>query len=325
VNTFDTPVLFLIFNRPAQTRRVLDQIRKARPSQLFIAADGPRPQVAADAENCRLTRLIADEVDWPCEVKTMFRDENLGCKRAIGSAINWFFDNVEEGIIFEDDCLPDPSFFEFCSGLLARYRHDERVMMITGNNFQFGIKRGEASYYFSRLANIWGWATWRRAWNRFDGELKTFPQFMQQRQMENLFSDALTKRLWTEKIQDVYEGGNSWAFPWVYTILKENGLCVCPNVNLVENIGFGGGATHASNSGSVFANIKAESMPRITHPEFVLPDLKADVHFSHIMAKDQLVPKKLKQRLKYEIKRFLRASLSDRQYNQLKELKRGKE
>ena len=155
---FSIPILFLVFNRPETTALVFQEIRKVRPQQLFVAADGPRPDRTGEAEKCAEVKKIVAAVDWPCEVKTLFRDNNLGCRVAVSSAINWFFENVEEGIILEDDCLPHPDFFRFCNELLDYYRNDERIMHIGGNNFQFVNKYGKSSYYFSHYAHIWGWA-----------------------------------------------------------------------------------------------------------------------------------------------------------------------
>jgi hypothetical protein len=135
-----------------------------KPRQLFVAADGPRPEIDGEYDKCDKVRSIVDSINWECEIKTLFRESNLGCRKAVSNAISWFFQSVEEGIILEDDCLPSPSFFfTFCAEMLQRYRHDEKIMMISGNNFQNGIRRGNASYYFSQIPNIWGWATWKNA------------------------------------------------------------------------------------------------------------------------------------------------------------------
>ena len=159
-------VLFVVFNRPDTTKRVFEAIRLAKPKRLYITTDGPRPNMPDDVQLCKQTREIVSVVDWDCEVKTLFREENAGCKNGVSAAINWFFDHEEEGIILEDDCLPANSFFKFCDTLLEKYRYDTRVRHITGCNLQFGKKWGDASYYFSNLTNGWGWASWRRAWRR---------------------------------------------------------------------------------------------------------------------------------------------------------------
>ena len=172
--TFDTPILFLIFNRPDTTAQVFERISALRPKYLYIAADGPRKNKKTDVENCRQTRNIVQNIDWHCEVKILFQEKNLGCGKAPATAITWFFDHVEEGIILEDDCLPDPSFFTFCQTLLGYYRTDARVALLSGNAHYPGSLPPE-SYYFLKYPATWGWATWRRTWQQYDYELNNLP------------------------------------------------------------------------------------------------------------------------------------------------------
>ena len=162
MNVLDTPVLFLVFNRSDTATQVFEKIRQVRPSRLYVAGDGPR-EGYNEEEKVAKAREIATRVDWPCEVKTLFRDKNLGCAHGCSNAISWFFQHEEKGIILEDDCVPHLDFFTFCENLLDRYAEDERVTVVSGNNFQKGKWRGDASYYFSKFPHIWGWATWRRA------------------------------------------------------------------------------------------------------------------------------------------------------------------
>jgi hypothetical protein len=273
--TNTTPILFVVFNRPETTIKVFDAIRQARPQQLFVAADGPRTERPGEAEKCAETRKIAIAVDWPCEVKTLFREHNLGCRKAVSSAVNWFFENVEEGIILEDDCLPHPDFFRFCNELLDYYRHDERVMHISGNNFQFGRKRGEASYYFSRYAHIWGWASWRRAWQYYDADLKSLDITV----LKNTFSSGRMINRWMEILQKVKDRNpyfNTWDFQWSYKLFEHKGLAVTPNVNMISNIGFGSG-THTLKKDSVFAEMPVSSIEKeLIHPSDKIPDEAAD-------------------------------------------------
>lgn len=273
-----TPVLFLIFNRPNTTQRVFNAIRQAKPKQLFIAADGPRPDKEDEIEKCQKARQIATSVDWDCEVKTLFRDKNLGCKIAVSSAIDWFFENVEEGIILEDDCLPSQSFFWFCQELLKYYKNDTRVMHISGNNFQFGKMRGEGSYYFSKYTHIWGWATWKRAWKYFDVNMKSFKKFKKEAQINNVFNIKQQKKYWMKIFQRVYDDKiNTWDYTWVYTCFINSGLCIMPNINLVSNIGFGIESTHTQGENNIFSKMKTEEITEIIHPEFVLADQEADL------------------------------------------------
>nr|MBA3765731.1 glycosyltransferase family 2 protein [Acidobacteriota bacterium] len=171
----NVPVALIIFNRADTTARVLAEIAKARPSKLLVIADGPRADHPDDAEKCLAARAAIDRVNWDCEVLTNYSEVNLGCGARPSSGLDWVFENVAEAIILEDDCLPHPTFFPFCAELLERHRDDERVMMISGDNFQFGRKRTQYSYYFSRYTHTWGWATWRRAWRYFDREIKLWP------------------------------------------------------------------------------------------------------------------------------------------------------
>jgi len=239
------PIIFFIFNRPAETSRVFERIREARPEKLLIIADGPRSSRPGEAALCRHTREILDRVDWPCEVLTNFADTNLGCGRRVASGLDWAFEQVEEAIILEDDCLPDPSFFPYCAELLERYRNDERIMMISGNNFQDGASRTPDSYYFSRFAHCWGWATWRQAWRLFDFQMRDWTQRRRTRWLKSVAQNLVLERYWARCFDDVTSGKiDSWGYKWMYCVLIHNGFSIAPDVNLVTNIGFGVKATH---------------------------------------------------------------------------------
>lgn len=278
-----TPVLFMIFNRPDTTQKVFNAIRQAKPRQLFVAADGPREGKEGEKEKSEQTREIIKQVDWDCEVKTLFRDNNLGCKIAVSSAIDWFFENIEEGIIIEDDCLPSQSFFWFCQELLEYYRNDTRVMHVSGDNFQFGRIRGEGSYYFSEYSHIWGWATWRRAWKTFDVNMKSFVKFKREDQINNIFRIKQQQKYWMKIFQITYNGKiDSWDYIWTYTCFINNGLCIMPNVNLVSNIGFNRDSLHTKDENSIFSKMKTEEITEIIHPEFILADQEADLFTSKL-------------------------------------------
>ncbi len=277
----NTPVLFLVFNRPDVTARVFESIRHAKPSRLYVAADGPRLNIPGEAEKCALARTVIDRVDWPCEVLTNYSDVNLGCKRRVSSGLNWVFNTVEEAIILEDDCVPHPTFFRFCEELLEKYRHDDRVMVISGNNFQFGRKRGNYSYYFSRYNHIWGWASWRRAWRNYDVDMKLWPEVRNGEWLRDLLGDDVA-RYWTENFEMAYNGKiDSWDYQWTFACWIHNGLSILPNVNLVSNIGFNSEATHTKDSESKVANLPMEEMGfPLIHPNFVIRDARAD-DFTH--------------------------------------------
>lgn len=276
----NTPILFLIFNRPDTTAQVFSAIAKARPRYLFIAADGPRQDKDGEVEKCEKTRGIINRVDWECDVKILIRDTNLGCKSAVSSAITWFFEHVEAGIILEDDCLPSDTFFSFCTELLEKYVDDERVMMISGDNFQDGIERGNASYYFSEIPWIWGWATWRRAWFLYDQSMSTFPVFVKENRMQNISNDIMIQNYRWKCFVPVYEGRiDTWDYQWIYTILINKSLSICPQVNLVKNIGFSSEATHTCSRTSKFSCISTNDIYEIKHPWTILPDIDADYYF----------------------------------------------
>ncbi len=244
---FDTPILFLIFNRPDTTEQVFQQIRIARPKLLFVAADGPRPSVPGERDKCNETRSIIDKVDWPCTVKTFFREENLGCGPAVSSAISWFFEQAQEGIILEDDCYPDPSFFPYCQQLLEKYRYTDQVKLIGGNNFQDGKARGGGSYYFSHYPEIWGWASWRRAWQEYDFTMGGPAKGDAFQELKDLYKSKEEYVYWREKLAQTKSGIiNTWDYQLVYSILMNKGLAVSPQVNLVKNIGIDNNPTHLS-------------------------------------------------------------------------------
>jgi len=273
-----TPILFLIFNRPDTTKKVFNAIRQAKPKQLFVAADGPRENKEGEKEKCEQVRKILEQVDWDCEVKTLFRDKNLGCKIAVSSAIDWFFKNVEEGIILEDDCLPSQSFFWFCQELLEYYRNDTRIMHISGDNFQFGRKRGEGSYYFSKYSHVWGWATWRRAWKCFDVNMKSFEEFKTENQINNVFQIKQQQKYWIKNFELTYNGKiNTWDYIWLYACFINNGLCIMPNKNLVSNLGFSKEGLHTKDENSIFSKMEIKEIEEIKHANFILADQEADL------------------------------------------------
>lgn len=285
-----TPVAFIIFNRPETTRRVFAEIAKARPPKLLIIADGPRADHPDDAEKCAAVRAIIDAVDWDCKVLTNYSDVNLGCKRRVSSGLNWVFDTVEEAIILEDDCLPHPTFFRFCEELLEKYRDDKRIAMISGDNFQFGRKRTEYSYYFSRYPHIWGWASWRRAWENYDVDLKLWPEIRDGVWLEDLLGAKKSVWYWKNRFENAYQGNiDSWDYQWTFSCWTQNALTVLPNVNLVSNIGFDMKAVHTKVKNKL-AEIETEPMMfPISNPDYILCDSKADFFVENEMFSGKLM------------------------------------
>lgn len=272
-----TPVVFIIFNRPDTTIRVFAEIAKARPPRLLVIADGPRADHPDDAEKCAAVRAIIDGVDWSCEVMTNYSDVNLGCKRRVSSGLDWVFDTVDEAIILEDDCLPHPTFFRFCEELLEKYRDDKRIAMISGDNLQFGRKRTEYSYYFSRYTHIWGWASWRRAWENYDVDMKLWPEIRDGGWLQDLLRAKISVWYWKNRFENVYKGNiDTWDYQWTFSCWIQNALTIIPNVNLVSNIGFGPESLHTTEKNK-FSNMKTESITfPIPHPSYILRDSVAD-------------------------------------------------
>lgn len=272
----DTAILFIIYNRPDTTYLVFEKIKKVRPKRLYIAADGPRTD--REINICNKSRDIVSDIDWECKVYTLFQKSNLGCRNAVSTAIDWFFENEEEGIILEDDCVPSNSFFGFCSTMLKKYRYDERIGHISGGNYQNNIIRGDGSYYFSYLTNVWGWAGWRRVWKDYDIDMKTYSIFKNGNWIDKLPSHGPFKQLWHYFFQMHYEKANAWSFQYSYLNLINHRLSIIPNVNLITNIGFedSENATHP-NKKHPYRDLERHELDEIIHPTFVLPSIIADL------------------------------------------------
>jgi hypothetical protein len=276
-NNMKTPVAFLIFNRPDTTARVFAEIRRAGPPKLLVVADGPRAGRKGEEELVETTRAIIDQVDWPCEVLKNYSDVNLGCKKRVSSGIDWIFSTVEEAIILEDDCLPDPSFFPFCEELLERYRNDVRVCQIGGVNFQFGNKVTEYSYYFSRYSHIWGWASWRRAWQGYDVEMRLWKDAGRRKELRSILKEKEIIDYWSAIFSRVYRNRiDTWDYQWSFHSMINGRLTVLPHMNLISNIGFNHDATHTTGE-SRFNNMERGHMEfPMKHPIDVSPNVLAD-------------------------------------------------
>ena len=271
-----TPVVLIIFRRPDSTARVFAEIAKARPPILFVVSD--KATTPEDEAKCIATRAILNRIDWPCDLRTNFAPEHMGCGSRISSGLDWVFSQVEEAIILEDDCLPHPTFFRFCEEMLNRFRDDTRVGHITGDNFQKGWRRGPYSYYFSRYTSAWGWATWRRAWKDYDGKISTWPDVQKANWHLSLFTSANQARRF-ERMWDSVHGGrvDIWDIQWLYCRMMQGSYAVTPCVNLVTNIGFRPDATHTRNRIDPFANEPSAEMEfPLQHPPFFAWDHVSD-------------------------------------------------
>jgi glycosyltransferase involved in cell wall biosynthesis len=238
-----SPVCMIVFNRTNHTRRVFEAVRKARPPQLLLIADGARDSRPQEPGLCEEVRRIVMQVDWPCEVMTNFATKNLGCTKRVVSGLNWVFEQVERCIILEDDCLPSPDFFRFCDEMLERHANDERVRCVSGNNFQFGLPRSDGDYFFTHNILIWGWATWRRAWKKYDLAMRQWPSLRATRFLFARFGDPKTCNYWARAFDAAYSGRTAWDYPWTFSCWTDGGIGISPAVELIENIGFDHQAT----------------------------------------------------------------------------------
>ena len=275
---FETPILFLVFNRPDVTRQVFHTIRDQKPAHLYIAADGPRQHKPGEGELCAETRQIAEQVDWNCDVRKLYREENLGCGRAVSEAITWFFEQESEGIILEDDCLPDASFYPFCREMLERYRDNQKVGSVSGNNFLPPGMRAEAPYGFSKFAQIWGWATWARFWQGYDFELSG-----EEEEWEEIIKRVnpieYHARYWIEVFRAMKSGLiDTWDYQVIFSSWKSGLVHIYPSRNLISNLGYGRDATH-TNFESPLAALKVETLENF---EITLP-VSADPQFDGVI------------------------------------------
>jgi hypothetical protein len=280
----NTPILFIIYRRLSTTQRVFQAIREAKPACLFIAANGPSADNDKEAKKCEEVRkYVLDNIDWDCEVKTLFREENLCCGKSISSAITWFFNQVEEGIILEDDCVPHPDFFEYCKELLDKYRDNENIAIISGDNFQDGKKQERDSYYFTKHNYMWGWATWRRVWKDYQYDLNLLDKDIMWKRLDDTFKSKPERRYWKSLFEKVANWEiDTWDYQLSFHIWYNQMFSIAPNVNLIQNIGFGEEAVHTSDPNSKAAFLKTESILPIIHPKKIKINNKFDNYvFNH--------------------------------------------
>jgi hypothetical protein len=266
--SFDIPILFLIFNRLDTTKQVFEMIRKVAPIKLYIASDGPRENRDDEKEKVETVRnYVLESMDWDCEVKTLFRDVNLGCGKAVSEAITWFFKNEEMGIILEDDCLPSLSFFPFCKELLEKYKDNEKIYHIAGY-IQLANTGITHSYYFTPFMNCWGWASWRRAWNQYDFDLTNVDIFLSSKKLEKLFIRYPDRKERIDNFKKMEKHKiDTWDYQWEYCIFNNNGICINPAKNLITNIGFGVDGTHLISVDPHRFNKKRFEITKIKHPK----------------------------------------------------------
>lgn len=279
----NTPVVLIIFRRPDLTARVFEAIAEARPPMLLVVSD--KATTPEDEAKCLASRAILDRIDWPCDLRTNFASEHMGCRRRVSSGLNWVFDQVEEAIILEDDCLPHPTFFRFCEEMLTRFRDDKRVGHVSGSNFQKGFRRSPHSYYFSRITSIWGWATWRRAWRDYDVDMNLWPEVRGGNWHRSIFSTNDQAERFERMWNAIHEGRvDTWDFQWLFSRLAQSSYAVTPCVNMVTNIGFRPDATHTRHRIDPFADEPLAEMEfPLQHPPFLMWDHVADNRYMEIV------------------------------------------
>ena len=296
----NTPVVFLVFKRPELTAQVFARIREARPPRLFIVADGPRWDHPGEAEKCRQVRtLIEQGVDWPCEMVRDYAETNMGCARRVSSGITRVFEQVEEAIVLEDDCLPESTFFQFCAELLERYRSDERIAQIAGCSFRSVPPAGGESYFFSRYPHCWGWATWRRAWRHYDHAMKAWAVPEQQLKLLGGLEQPAERKYWRHAFSGVMSGKiDSWAYRWTLALWQQSCLSISPYRNLVANIGFDASATNTRDFNRL-ADLPVSAMPfPLVHPGSFTPDSEADERTSRRVFRRSSMIIRLQRRLR---------------------------
>ncbi len=286
------PLLITAFSRPDYMKVLLDKLANKSFSKFYFAIDTPRNGfVEQEKLQKEVLVLIEDFCRHHKNSLILKHSENQGCKIAMQKAITWFFEQEEMGMILEDDCIPGESFFDFASEMLDRYQDDDKAMHVSGSNFQLGRKRGKHSYYASKVPHIWGWATWRRAWQKYESYIDptNLPEIKQHLNNDLMFE-------YHEKVFKKTNDGeiNTWDYQWFYTIWKYRGTCITPNKNLITNIGFGIDATHTTDPNNSLAALQIEALKKpINHPTKLVFNETAD-HFylrNHLVRKDTLLKK----------------------------------
>ncbi|MDD5585095.1 MAG: hypothetical protein PHV55_08585 [Candidatus Omnitrophica bacterium] len=274
--SISAPVVIIIFNRPSLTERVFEIIARIEPKKVFIIADGPR--FPEEAEKCQKARAVVDKIGWNCEVFKKFSDKHLGCRYGISAGLDWVFSQSEEAIILEDDCVPSPSFFYFCQELLNKYRNEKRIMNISGSNFQRGRRIDTYDYFFSIYPHAWGWATWKRAWQLYDVDMKTYPE-EGLKVIHKTFKSHFEREYWKKTLDMAFIGEqvDCWDYQWFYTCWLYGALSINPNVNLVSNIGFDSiDSTHCKEK-AWLAGLPVGNVGTMQHfPATIAHDKKAD-------------------------------------------------
>ena len=291
-----TPLLLLIFNRPKETEILIKRLSIFKPKKIYVFSDGPRTHSLTDNINCRKSKSIIEKISWKCEIKKNYQKKNLGLKKAISKGISWFFQNEKRGLILEDDCIPNRDFFEFCTWGLKKFNNDSKVGSITGNNFLNNQVKIKNSYYFSKYAHCWGWATWRNRWELYDKNIKFWNKWRKSKNFESIFNSKLEKKYWIKIFDNVKENNiNSWAYPWNLCLWYHKKIVLTPKFNLVSNIGISKDATHTYfKNDNVSYQVKKLKKPYIKHTSMQINDMADNYVFkNHLKGQNYLWPYRL--------------------------------
>lgn len=300
---FNTPILYIIFNRLDTVKQTFPQIRKQQPRQLFIAADGPRITRVGEAEKCAAVReWVMGQIDWQCDVQTLFRDENLGCGTAVYGALKWFFENVEYGIILEDDCLPNKSFFSYCQELLIKYNGNKNIGMISGrNSCNTSFINPEYSYSFTTGGGIWGWATWKNIFEKYNPFSDFYEKTDLALEITKFTKDKQESEFIVKQAAIAMKQKDTWDYQWGVYLKYNHLLAVTPKVNLIHNIGFSADSTHFTGNESPDISNDTELEFPLTHPD----KIKANYVLSQKMASTCFERKNLLAVIKKIIKKII--------------------
>lgn len=310
--SFDTPILLIVFNRPELTKRLVEKLAEIKPNRLFVMSDGPREHSVSDTNLIAKVRLIIDAIDWPCEISKIYNAENLGCGHSPAKGIDWVFSQVDRCIILEDDCIPSTSFFQYCSELLERYKADTRIMSISGNNHLPERFNNSESYFYSIHTQTHGWATWRRAWEKYDFYMKDWQSREEQSWLVGYLGSSRYAKTWLKTFNEVHKIISSdkqcsfWDYQFLYACWRNAGLTIMPRLNLVSNVGYGDDATHLKNSNHPLAALEAKNIEfPLIHPKDVAPLKIADQLIAKHVFGDVSFPKSIARKLALRLEKLL--------------------
>lgn len=278
-----SPVVLFIYMRSKNILVIISRLRQVRPVKIYIVADGPKNQ-SEEAVCSKTRKLVESHIDWPCKISKVYANQNLGLKRRFESGLNFVYTNEEQAIILEDDCIPDPTFFRFCDEMLEKYKEDNRIMTISGNNFQGGKNKYHVSYYFSRYPHVWGWATWKRAWKLYDSNIPDWPKRRNTEWLKVLLGGLIISEFWKYIFDRLYSGKiNTWDYQLTYASFKHNGLNIIPAVNLVTNLGYGSDSTNIKKYNKTIGIPTCAMQFPLVHPNRVETNESADSRIDNLV------------------------------------------